>query len=128
MKVMAFLVLMALGLAMAAQSIVYLNFKLNQDVIAKELCVEREVVNSCCKGSCYLEKQLDNLDQQPESTSKKSDLPKEKFELASFVLPTMVLASAPTCTYSFFNYPTPFNYGAEVGFSFCVWHPPTQKA
>lgn len=33
-----------------------IHFAANQERIAKELCVERNVENSCCAGKCHLEK------------------------------------------------------------------------
>ncbi len=38
---------------------VYICFKLNQDYIAKNLCINRDKPESCCEGSCELEKALD---------------------------------------------------------------------
>jgi hypothetical protein len=38
--------------------VVYLTFKVNQDEIAKTLCVKKEVKNNICNGKCYLSKQL----------------------------------------------------------------------
>jgi hypothetical protein len=38
--------------------VVYLTFKVNQDEIAKTLCVKKEVKNNTCNGKCYLAKQL----------------------------------------------------------------------
>ena len=37
---------------------IYVSFKINQDRIAKTLCVQKEIKNNCCKGKCHLEKEL----------------------------------------------------------------------
>lgn len=38
--------------------IIFLNFKANQDFIAKELCEDKDIPTSTCQGNCYLAKQL----------------------------------------------------------------------
>lgn len=38
--------------------IIYLDFKTNQDEIAKTLCIQKEMKINNCKGNCYLSKQL----------------------------------------------------------------------
>jgi len=43
---------------------IYVSFKINQDRIAKTLCVQKEIKNNCCKGKCHLEKQLKEADKQ----------------------------------------------------------------
>ncbi|GGA76702.1 hypothetical protein GCM10008015_16640 [Flavobacterium palustre] len=37
---------------------VYTSFKLNQDEIAKTICVQRKMVNNSCNGRCELQKSL----------------------------------------------------------------------
>ena len=39
-------------------TVVLIEFKFNQAEIAATLCVEKEVENSCCQGSCVLQKTL----------------------------------------------------------------------
>lgn len=41
---------------------VYTSFKLNQDEIAKTICVQRKLVNNSCNGRCELEKSLKKYD------------------------------------------------------------------
>ncbi len=43
---------------------IYVSFKINQDHIAKTLCVKKEIKNNCCKGKCHLKKQLKEADEQ----------------------------------------------------------------
>ncbi|MDG1765533.1 MAG: hypothetical protein P8H98_01960 [Flavobacteriales bacterium] len=53
-----------------ATSFVLLHFELNQERIATELCVEKDIPDSCCKGKCYLNDALEKaekpIDQQQE--------------------------------------------------------------
>lgn len=37
-------------------SIVLLHFKVNQDFIAKNLCIEKDIEESTCEGNCQLKK------------------------------------------------------------------------
>lgn len=37
---------------------IYVYFKINQDYIAKTLCVKREIKNNTCQGNCQLMKKL----------------------------------------------------------------------
>jgi hypothetical protein len=43
------------------------SWKMNQSYIAANLCEQRKVENSCCVGSCYLDKQLKENEAQEES-------------------------------------------------------------
>jgi hypothetical protein len=59
---------------------IYIFFKINQDQIAKTLCVKKNIKNNTCKGKCHLKKQLQETekgDQTPEDQ-------KEKFEVQFF--------------------------------------------
>jgi hypothetical protein len=41
---------------------IYICFKINQDYIAQNLCVNRYKPKSCCEGSCQLKKSLEDND------------------------------------------------------------------
>lgn len=43
---------------------VYVSFKINQESIAKTLCLQKEVKRNCCQGSCHLKKELAKTDDQ----------------------------------------------------------------
>ena len=40
--------------------LVYVAFQNNQTYIAEILCINKDKVDDCCKGKCYLGKQLQN--------------------------------------------------------------------
>ncbi len=46
--------------------LVYISFKINQDYIAKNLCVEKDIEGSTCKGCCQLKKKLEKNTEQKE--------------------------------------------------------------
>lgn len=42
--------------------LVYVSFKINQDEIAKTICVQRKIANNTCNGRCELRKSLKKLE------------------------------------------------------------------
>jgi len=44
--------------------IIVVNFQINREFIAKNLCVNRDKPKSCCAGKCELKKQLDEDDKK----------------------------------------------------------------
>ena len=56
----------------------YFNFKLNQEEIAKTICVQRKMVFNSCNGRCELQKSLKKYD---DNEKKMQDNLKEKTEL-----------------------------------------------
>ncbi len=62
-----------LFIAVAAQTFskwfIVLSYEINKDYIARNLCVNRAVPGSCCKGKCYLHKEL-AADEQQNSPAK----------------------------------------------------------
>jgi hypothetical protein len=71
--------------------IIVINFRINQEYIAKNLCVNRDKPDSCCEGKCELKKQLDEED-------KKENLPantfKDKFEKQNYYSPAFNILAA----------------------------------
>jgi hypothetical protein len=50
-----------------SKSLIVLNFRMNQKIIAATLCENRTKPRTCCQGSCYLGKQL-NKDENSQNT------------------------------------------------------------
>lgn len=46
------------------QTSFYLLYKLNEKSITEKYCVNKNVKNSCCKGSCHLNKTIANAEKQ----------------------------------------------------------------
>jgi hypothetical protein len=57
---------------------IYLNFKVHQEEIAKNLCIQKEMKQNKCNGHCYLSKQLQKA---AEKEKKESENIKEKQEI-----------------------------------------------
>ena len=47
----------------------YIQYNLLEDYIAENLCVNRYDEDSCCHGKCFLEKQIDLLNEAGSATS-----------------------------------------------------------
>lgn len=62
-KILAGFAILVFSLNLFYASFVWIDFKINQDVIAKTLCVQKDVVESTCQGSCHLKKQLDKIEE-----------------------------------------------------------------
>lgn len=67
-----------------SKALVYIAFKLNQDYIAAELCENRFETLTLCSGKCYLDRQLESLDQQGQDSS-----PIQKVETKDFHFPSL---------------------------------------
>lgn len=73
----AWFTLAVLTLSIGASTIVTITFELERERIAKEECREREIENSCCKGSCVLNERLQSVegDHDPSTSSPERVLP-----------------------------------------------------
>lgn len=60
------MLVLCIGWSQCTQMLTYLNFKINQDYIAKELCENKEVPKMNCNGKCYLAKQLQKQEKEEE--------------------------------------------------------------
>jgi len=91
------LVSLILLLVLAAYIIIpvvpVIDYLVNKDYIAKNLCINKDKPKSCCKGKCHMVKQLQktnkNTDNDPKNTSSRVQLK----ELNEFVV-------SRTCSYT----------------------------
>ena len=58
---------------------IHISFKINQDKIAKTLCVKKEIENNTCQGKCHLKKQLEKADEEEQKQAPTNT--KEKVEV-----------------------------------------------
>jgi hypothetical protein len=70
------LLMLIIGLQTFSRWLVLLDFECNRTYIAANLCVNRQMPGSCCKGKCYLKKQLtkDDDQQQPANSNQKDEV------------------------------------------------------
>lgn len=101
--------------------LVMIQFKLNQDFIARNLCVNRAKPSMHCNGKCHLKKMLDQSAQKEKQTNeftkeKKDFWVKEKqlFQIAEKERPTQafVAVEAPP---------------VSQGHATAIFHPPCQQ-
>ena len=64
--------LTAMGAQMCSRFVVLLDFELNKDYIIKNLCENRSKPKICCKGKCFLKKQLQKADKEENIPAGKS--------------------------------------------------------
>ncbi len=117
-----FIILIVSGILMQniSKVIILINFHINRDYIAKNLCLQKEVEDNCCKGSCHLKEKLDDQDKKEQTPA----LPvfKDKNEtqlyyqkLLSFNGNTFNLESILVI---------PYKETKTTSFSVSVFHPP----
>jgi plasmid maintenance system antidote protein VapI len=86
--------------------IVYAKFKINQDKIAKTICIQRKVANNTCNGRCELRKTLKKF---ADNEKEMQNNLKEKLELVYIqntieqITPTAIVAFSTQKDYPFFN-------------------------
>jgi len=76
-KVAAIFLVVLILFPIFGKSWVLISFKLNQESIAKNLCVQRNIKNNSCHGCCQLKKRLAEKERQeqkqlPRGTNEKS--------------------------------------------------------
>lgn len=104
-----------------SELLVYSVFKINQDYIAKNLCVEKDVEDSTCKGCCQLAKKVNEQQEQ------KQELPPNQLEkqninfckqgdtLNFLIYPIVnIVQQKPQTHYLFISY-------------YSIFHPPEQS-
>jgi hypothetical protein len=98
--------------------LIFLSFKINQETIAKTLCIEKDVQGSTCKGCCQLKKKLD---EQKEQKKDMAPLPENKQDLIFFA-ESLALNLFTTETSNLLQINNVNNYVFSINQS--VFHPP----
>lgn len=77
-QIFSIVLILAIALHLFSELGIYISFKINQDYISKNLCVEKDIPNSTCHGCCQLKKKLKTSEEQkeenPQSTNKKPEI------------------------------------------------------
>jgi hypothetical protein len=101
--------------------LVYVTFKINQNEIAKTICVMRKAKNNTCQGHCALKAQLKK---QAESEQKHENTLKEKVE--SIYTITEIEYNLTLISFTEINKKVNFNHHSKPNsVSFTIFHPPT---
>lgn len=83
-KTLAIFLVLIMTLPSALKFAILVDFKINQDFIAKVLCINKEEPELQCNGKCHLKKQLDKVEPPVED----KNLPAQKtqrLELTFFI-------------------------------------------
>ena len=78
-KVFCYILLVCFLGSQSSRVLIYLDFKLNQDFIAKSLCESKDKPQSNCGGTCYLAKKIKAQEEKerkesPNETRVKADV------------------------------------------------------
>lgn len=98
----------------------FIEYAVFKEYIAENLCVEKEVVGSCCKGKCFLEEKVKEVnDQSAESENKPAQIKTDPSvfllfqNLNQFSISSLDLNRIPFYT-----------FGAYITYGKSVFHPP----
>lgn len=85
----------------------FVSFALNQETIAKTLCIQKEVKDNACQGKCHLAKQLKQAEEQEQKNNSSSQKKQEEslYHMSWAAVP--VLFFWVGCVSSEKVYPTP---------------------
>jgi hypothetical protein len=101
--------------------IVFVTFKINQNQIAKTLCVLREQKNNTCNGNCVLQAELKK---QAENEKKQTTILKEKIEIIYTI--TEIEYNLTPITITEIDKDVNCHYNSKPNsVSFTIFHPPT---
>ena len=66
----------------------YIEYFTFRQHIINNFCIERQKPKSCCKGKCYLEKKIDEVNQTGNKDSKAPMM--KKMEISPYIIPTII--------------------------------------
>jgi hypothetical protein len=72
-----YILILSVSLPSVLKVVYVTNFYLNRSTIARESCIQKEIPNNCCQGSCQLTKDLATISiDQTQSKSEQRAFPK----------------------------------------------------
>ena len=83
-KVVAIFLMVLILFPIFGKSWILISFKLNQESIAKNLCVQRNTKNNSCQGCCQLKKRLAEKDKQEQKQLPRGSNEKNSFNADYF--------------------------------------------
>lgn len=97
------------------------SFEANRAIIAKTLCVKRNIAGNSCNGKCYLKKQLDTESKKTNSlSSDKASSETQFIEKISSVHFNLIQISS-------FDF-VPYQKDSHIQLYFSFFHPPRQNS
>src|SRR5690554_4831329 len=98
---------------------IFIDFKLNQDYIAKVLCINREKPQLECNGQCILMKKMEQAQDSNSAEQSQSTKP-HLLEIFSELSPLFQPLTSPAVQKEFFTY----NDGDSFVLFFSIFQPP----
>lgn len=117
--IVAIFLLAGILLQTSAKLAIIINFEANREFIAKNLCEKKDEPDSCCKGSCQLNKSLAE-EEKNEQPAPGTDI-KEKFETLNCTLNDKDQFFIYETIIAFVEY---YRLKKPVGMSNSIFHPP----
>jgi hypothetical protein len=87
MKIRAYSIffLSVLSLYLIRPIIPFIEYAVNKDYIAKNLCINRDKPKSCCAGKCHLKKELAKSDTSSENEGKDNSQKPQQKQISEFL-------------------------------------------
>lgn len=119
----SYFILLSFVLQIGSRIYVLVDFKINQEYIAENLCEKKDEPESCCEGKCHLAEELNEIEEAESNTPINADnSKKEKIEDFPLFLNSSQVLIQPTNIFQLnFSYPTS---KTTSGFSNDLFHPP----
>lgn len=73
-RIISWILLSFIVVYISIPAVPVIEYLINRDYIAKNLCINKDKPKSCCKGKCHLVKQLNKTN--PSNENDKKELPK----------------------------------------------------
>jgi len=120
-----FLILVVIGIVIQTMSkcIICINFQINREYIAKNLCIKKKEIKNSCKGKCHLKKQLDEEDKKESPADSKNGKELNDTQLfcySSDLFMVIEPENAPKNN-------TPYLLGKFVTNTKAIFHPPKKN-
>ncbi len=103
-----------------AMPLVYVDYQIRKDYIAKVLCINKDEPVLECEGKCYLKKQLTKAQKQ---TTSENEAAPQKFGLSFFFVDFVSVTFGSIAYFSKAEFPL-FNQDLVISNTFQVFHPP----
>lgn len=120
-----YLILLSFVFQIANRIYVLIDFQVNKEFIAENLCEKKDEPESCCEGSCHLSKELVKLEEkEDQSPANPSQTKKEKSEELIYIQTNK--AKLKPRKHNFDLVKTSIKDNLQSGFVTKPFHPPAQ--
>jgi len=118
MRIFAYFLLLGVLLQTCSKQLIYTDYLVNKEFIAKVLCVNKDVPQKQCNGKCHLKKQLDQDTKQQEGENQKS---KSGMEVVYLSPEKLVFEMTPLLVTNHYFF---YQQNINEPFPVAIFHPP----